>query len=492
MRPPDIHANAGRRVAFRTIGCKLNQCETAQMQQSFLAQGYNLVAWDDTADVRVINTCTVTAKSDRTCRREIRLAKRLDPGCLVAVTGCYAEVAPQAVGAIPGVDLVLGNAAKQRLAACVTEVLHPQEGGGALSALSRTGAPRDPRDPGDSREPDDPDAPGDEFITHFYGYTRAFLKIQTGCDSHCAYCIIPAARGRTRSMPGDRVLEQVGLLAARDYKEIVLTGINLGSWGRDAVRRATGIGEGDRPAAAPGTGALPVEADGLAGLLRLLLQRTDGVRFRLSSIEPLEMDAAMLEAIGAAGDRVAHHFHLPLQSGSDEILRRMGRPYSGEEYLRIACAIASRLPMVALGADVIVGFPGETEEHFAQTCQLVKESPLTYLHVFSYSDRPGTAASTMADKVHPDVIHERSVHLREIGHELTHAFQKRIESSEQLVLVLRERTPEGALLGLTGNYAETAFEGEDELLNSFVRGTLTGPPRDGYWGLTDLRCETRL
>ena len=467
MPPLDIQQHDPHRVAFRTIGCKLNQCETAQMQQSFLAEGYHLVAWDDPADVRVINTCTVTAKSDRTCRREIRLAKRLDPGCVVAVTGCYAQVDPDGVSSIPGVDIVLGNTAKQRLAEKVTEVLDPDRNGGRreqAATYAGEGTSLAEGEPGD-----------DEFITHFYGYTRAFLKIQTGCDSRCAYCIIPVARGPARSMPRDRVLEQVKLLAARDYKEIVLTGINLGSWSREAD-----VGDG------------PAGEDGLAGLLRLLVEETQGVRFRLSSIEPLEMDVVVLDTIGAAGERIAHHFHLPLQSGSDEILRRMGRPYAGDEYLRVARGIAARFPDAALGADVIVGFPGETEEHFVETCRLVEESPLTYLHVFAYSDRPGTAASAMGGKVRPDVIHDRSVRLREIGRKSTCAFQERIAGSEQVVLVLRERTPEGDLLGMAGNYAEVLLDGGDELMNTFVRGTLAGPPRDGRWCLAGMTREGRL
>ena len=474
MPPLDIQQHASHRVAFRTIGCKLNQCETAQMQESFLAEGYQLVRWDDPADVRIINTCTVTAKSDRTCRREIRLAKRLDPGCVVAVTGCYAQVDPEAVSAIPGVDLVLGNTAKQRVAERVTEVLDPGR---------RAGRPYDTVliEPG-AGTPTEPEAGDDEFITHFYGYTRAFLKIQTGCDSRCAYCIIPVARGPARSMPGHRVLEQVRLLATRGYKEIVLTGINLGSWGRDGGR---GARRGDDTA----RGAEP---DRLAELLRLLVEETRGVRFRLSSIEPLEMDSAVLDAVGAAGERIAHHFHLPLQSGCDEVLRRMGRPYSGEEYLRVVEEIATRFPQAAMGADVIVGFPGETEDHFAETCRLVEKSPLTYLHVFAYSDRPGTVASAMGSKVHPDVIHQRSMRLREIGRRATLSFQERVAGTEQLALVLRERTPDGGLLGIAGNYAEVLLDGGDELMNTFVRGTLAGPPRDGRWRLVGMTGEDLL
>lgn len=461
MPPLDIQTPVPLRVAFRTIGCKLNQCETAQMQQSFLAQGCRLVDWDDAADVRVINTCTVTAKSDRTCRHEIRAAKRADPGCLMAVTGCYAEVDPEAVQAIEGVDLVLGNTEKSRLAQQVMR-LHraaaADEGRPGPDGMDgntvHSGVPSldEPSD-------DDVDAGDDgEFITHFYGYTRAFLKVQTGCDSRCAYCIIPVARGAARSMPRDQVVEQVRLLDGRGYREVVLTGINLGSWGRD-------VGEA-----------------GLAELLRALLDHTAVGRIRLSSIEPLEVDDRLLDIIGGAGERVAHHLHLPLQSGTDSVLRRMRRPYTAAEYLEVAGGIRRRFPEAAIGADVIVGFPGETEEEFCETCRFVESSPLTHLHVFAYSDRPGTAASAMTDKVHPDVITARSLRLRALGHTLTERFHGRLEGSSQLALILRERTPAGRLQGLTGNYVEVALDGDDDLLNTFQYGRVRGCADDGRLG----------
>jgi threonylcarbamoyladenosine tRNA methylthiotransferase MtaB len=437
-------------VTFRTLGCKLNQCETAQMQEMLTASGYVLVGWDRPADVRVINTCTVTAKSDRTCRREIRLAKRLDPGCLVAVTGCYAQVDPQAVAAIPGVDLVLGNVEKTALA----QYLAGAAGGGAPFASV-------------SSYPEHPSFE-QEFISHFYGYTRAFLKIQTGCDARCAYCIIPLARGPARSMPATQVARQVQLLRSRDYKEVVLTGINLGSWGRDT-------GEGR-----------------LADLLASLTA-DDGtlrsLRYRLSSIEPLGVDAELLDAIDKAGEGAAHHFHLPLQSGSASVLERMNRPYKPEEYLRVVDAVAARFPEAALGADLIAGFPGETEVEFEETLDFVDRSPLTYVHVFSYSDRQGTAALAMTPKVHPDVIHERSLRLRTLGERKAVEFRRTLRGSEQKALVLRERSGDGRLVGLTGNYMEVLLTGEDSLTNKFVRVVLEEERPDGRWEAASLAIE---
>ncbi len=473
-------------VAFRTIGCKLNQCETAQMQETLLADGYRLVDWDSAADIRVVNTCTVTAKSDRTCRHEIRLAKRLDPGCAVVVTGCYAQTAPDAVAAIPGVDLVLGNLDKLRLAEHLagigpaiagapetTEERAGEAAPGAGSPAAPAGvAGTEPRHPALSVSPypEHPEFEG-EFFSHFYGYTRAFLKVQTGCDSYCAYCIIPIARGPARSMPKADVLREVGLLAERGFREVVLTGINLGSWGRDT-------GEGS-----------------IADLLDALLSRDTGGapdvvgRYRLSSIEPLEVDGALMASIEAAGDRVARHFHLPLQSGSDSVLRRMSRPYTAAGYLAIATELAARFPDAAIGADVIVGFPGETEAEFAETLAFVEHAPLTYLHVFSYSDRPGTKASQMGSKVPPDTVHDRSVALRALGERKNVGFRDRLRGTAQRVLVLKERDAAGRLVGITGNYVEALLDGDDALMNRFATVRLEEPGEDGRWTATLLEAE---
>ncbi|MBC7294539.1 MAG: MiaB/RimO family radical SAM methylthiotransferase, partial [Thermoleophilia bacterium] len=455
---PNTH-NPRPKVAFRTIGCKLNQCETAQMQELLVRAGYELVGWEEPANIRVINTCTVTAKSDRTCRREIRAARRLDPHCLVAVTGCYAQVDPQAVASIPGVDLVLGNIDKFKLAEVLRDLERSKSAGGITAAAEGPLVAVSPY-------PEQPAFEAD-FITHFYGYTRAFLKIQTGCNSRCSYCIVPSARGPARSMPAGEVIAQVKLLEERGFAEVVLTGINLGSWGREwredgGAALATGRAGPATSETAPATrrAAPPPQAtDGgsaantttLAGLLKQLLEQTAVPRFRLSSIEPLEVDSSLLDVMEAAEERVAHHFHLPLQSGSDAVLRRMNRPYRAAEYLRVVEEIVARFPNAAVGADVIVGFPGESEQEFAQTLTFVERCPLTYLHVFSYSDRPGTPAYDMGPKVAPEVIHERSQRLRQLGERKKAEFRQRIAGSVQTALILREPSPEGMLQGVTGN-----------------------------------------
>jgi threonylcarbamoyladenosine tRNA methylthiotransferase MtaB len=422
------------------------------MQETLLSHGYRLVEWSGPADVRIVNTCTVTAKSDRTCRHEIRLAKRLDPACVVAVTGCYAQVDPAAVAAIPGVDLVLGNLEKQRLSEHLDKALGTRRATGSPAAIAV------------SPYSDHQGFEG-EFFTHFYGYTRAFLKIQTGCDSRCAYCVIPLARGPARSMPRSEVLAQAQLLAARGYREVVLTGINLGSWGRDT-------GEGS-----------------LATLVDDLMHDGEVGRYRLSSIEPLETDEALQESVLRAGSRVAHHFHLPLQSGSDPVLQRMNRPYTAAQYLDVVQTISRRFPDAALGADIIAGFPGETDREFEETISFVEHSPLTYLHVFSYSDRPGTQAAQMAGKVRPETVHERSLRLRALGERKKEAFHRRLAGTEQRVLVLRERTPEGRLVGLSGNYLEVMLSGSDDLTNHFALVRLEGFDADGRAEGTLLACE---
>ena len=305
-------------------------------------------------------------------------------------------------------------------------------------------------------------------FAHFHGRTRAFLKVQTGCDSHCSYCIVPRARGPARSMTESDALREVRRLTAGGYREIVLTGVDLGSWGKDT-------GEGS-----------------LAGLLdRLLREVGDLGRLRLSSVEPLEVDDRLLDVVEGAGDRMARHFHLPLQSGSDTILKAMDRPYSAAQYLAATRDIARRLPDAALGADVIVGFPGETEVEFAETLALVGASPLTYLHVFGYSDRPGTPAAALPPKakVKAEVIKDRSERLRILGKTKGEAFRDTLRGSVQRALVLEEQGGDGRLVGLTGNYQEVLVYGDKQLMNRFVRVRLDDVLPSGRWEVTLLEVE---
>jgi threonylcarbamoyladenosine tRNA methylthiotransferase MtaB len=441
-----------------------------------------------------VNTCTVTAKSDRSCRHEIHQAKRIDPGCLLVVTGCFAQVAAESIAALPGVDLVLGNPDKQMLAQHVAVALQER----AVAALQeRATGPEGARAP--RRAPvvtvsdyaERPEFESESFA-HFHGRTRAFLKIQTGCDCHCTYCIVPLARGPARSMLLNDVRAQVRLLATNGYREIVLTGIDLGSSGRDTgegrlsdllerlLDDVPGVDHSDRGDRDRGDRDRGDRACG-----EVLLP----VRLRLSSVEPLEVDAGLLDVVELSGDRIARHFHLPLQSGSDSVLSRMGRPYSAATYLEVASGLAGRLPDAAIGADVIVGFPGETEAEFQETLALVEASPLTYLHVFGYSDRPGTAAASMQPKIAPEVIKERSERLRALGARKKDAFRGRLVGSNQRALVLEERADDGRRIGLTGNYMEVLVPGDETLPNRFVCARLDQPLPGGRWEVTILDRE---
>lgn len=458
-------------VSFRTLGCKLNQCETAQMEESLSARGVRIVPWSDRADVRVLNTCTVTGKTDRACRNEIGRVSRADPTAKLVVTGCYAQVAAERIASIPGVSLVLGNLDKSELADHVDRLLGAAgyrrapdaRGGDAPAAATR--AAETPASPAATTSapptyvtPYTADtAIHDDFVTHFSGYTRAFLKVQNGCDAACAYCVIPIARGPSRSMPLARVLQQVELLSDRGFREVVLTGIHLGAWGRDS-------GEG-----------------GLPDLLTALVARTRMPRFRLSSVEPLEVDDRVLDAMREAGGRFAEHFHLPLQSGSDSVLARMGRPYTAAAYAERVRAARRVFPDAAIGADVIVGFPGESDAEFEETMGLAADLPLTYLHVFPYSDRPGTRASAAPSKVAPDVIAERAARLRHLGRTKDEAFQSGFVGRELKALLLRQRSDDGLLVGLTGNYLEVLVEGDDTRMNSFQNVVPTCRRPDGRW-----------
>ena len=431
-------------ITFRTLGCKLNQCETAQMEEQVRNAGFTVVPWGAQADFRVLNSCTVTAKSDRECRHEVRRAKRRDPGSFMILAGCFAHVSPEAAAAVEGVDLVLGNPDKLDLAAHLE------------AAALRTRAAGDPTHPSVSVSP--------------YEYPRRFLLLSfaTSRDTRalggadrlrrtCSYCVIPDARGPSCSMPLADVVGQVRILARAGYREVVLTGIHLGMWGRDT-------GEGT-----------------LADLLAALTTLPDGPRLRLSSIEPMELDDGVLSVLQAAGPRVAHHFHVPLQSGSDKVLERMKRPYSAHEYVARVQAIRAVFPDAAIGADVIVGFPGESDDDFAASFSLVETSPVNYLHVFAYSDRPGTAASDMAPKVSPEKVAARSAALRALGRKKRREFLQGFAGSEVEALVLGRRDRSGKLEALTGNYMEVHFEGPDAIMNTYVRLVLDELDEEDKW-----------
>lgn len=390
------------RIAFTTLGCKINQFETDALRQDFETRGSTIVPFNAEADVYVINTCSVTAKSDYQCRQAIRSAVRRGQGAKVVVTGCYAELQPEEIKKIAGVDLVLGARDKNKIPDLLL---------GAVSTLSGRG----------------PSGKSTETARIVRSRTRGYLKIQDGCDNTCAYCVVPLARGSSRSSSVEGVVQEFGRSVQAGCPEVVLTGIHIGKYGADLSPNSS-----------------------LTDLLKQLIPLQGNTRIRLSSIEPGEITDEM---IGLLGRGLCRHLHIPLQSGDDTILRAMQRTYSSDFYQSLLENIAKQVPGVALGADVMVGFPGEGEREFQNTMRLVAESPLTHLHVFSYSRRPGTIAADMPGQVPEEIKKVRSESLRQLAKDKNMSFQ-RAQLGKELDVVVESRIDArtGCLTGLTDNY----------------------------------------
>ncbi len=428
-------------IAFATVGCRLNQAETQEMEELLASRGYRAVPFEEAAEVYVINTCTVTGRADFSDRQLIRRATARNPGALVVVTGCYAQTDPAAVARIPGVDLIAGNREKYELA-------------DLLGSLTKRATPL--IKVGDIREAVGvPVAP----ITRFRGRSRAFVKIQDGCQHRCAFCVVPQARGGSRSREPKVVVDQVHRLVEGGYAEIVLTGVDMGHYGRDLFPRTN-----------------------LAALIGQVLDVPGLRRLRLSSILPPYFTDELIEVI-AGSQRIAPHLHIPLQSGSDRVLGRMRRPYNTRIYTSLVERLSKAIPGLGLGTDVIVGFPGETGADFQATHALVEALPFSYLHVFSYSDRKGTEAARLPGHLPARTITERSRALRQLGRTKNLAFRRRLVGRSLEVLVLAERDKvTGRLTGLTGNYVEILFDGPDEWMGRFVTVRVTDAAPEGTLG----------
>ncbi len=396
------------RIAFTTLGCKINQYESDQLRQNLLSQGNTIVPFDDEADVYIINTCSVTSKSDYQCRQVIRSAARRCREAKIVVTGCYASTRPEELKQLAGVTFVVGNADKASIPALIMHAgTAPVNSPAVSSSLSVRGT-----------------------------RTRAFLKIQDGCDNRCSYCIVPLARGASRSLEPSVVVREFDHLVREGCPEIVLTGIHIGTYGADLVSPSS-----------------------LTALLNLLIPYRGSARIRLSSIEPHEITPDM---IGLLGKSLCRHLHIPLQSGDETILQAMKRTYTPQFYLNLLNGIAGQVPGVALGADIMVGFPGEGEKEFNHTFELVRSAPLTHLHVFSYSPRPGTPAAGMKNQVPEPVKKERSEALRDLGREKNIAFGKKNFGFELKTVVESKRDPKsGMLTGLTDNYLRVLISGAE-------------------------------
>ena len=412
-----------------TLGCKVNQHESDILAAGLRAYGWQAADRAEKADVCIVNTCTVTQRASMQSRQLIRQLQRQHPGACLIVTGCYAQIAPGEIAAIEGVHMIAGHSRKADLPAMIVQAAGdaaaaPLCAVDRLSPQMRFSVPEAP-------------VPGSR--------TRPYLKIQDGCNSFCTYCIVPYARGRSRSMPPAEVLGHLHQLGAMGYHEAVLTGIHLGVYGVDRQ-----------------------PAGSLLALLEAIAQERPLARIRLSSIEPNELSDALIDRV-AASDLFCPHFHLPLQSGDNTILKRMHRPYSRELFRQRVVHIKRRLPEAAVGADVLVGFPGEDEAAFEQTCRLIESLPLTYLHVFPFSARPGTPAAGYGDQVPSDIIKRRTARVRALGAAKKQAFLQSALGRETDVLLETRRDPAtGLLKGLTPNYLTVLLDGHDDCMNTIV------------------------
>ncbi|MGM0471628.1 MAG: tRNA (N(6)-L-threonylcarbamoyladenosine(37)-C(2))-methylthiotransferase MtaB [Bacillota bacterium] len=427
-------------VAFYTLGCKVNQYDTEGMIKSFAAADYEIVDFEEQADVYVINTCTVTHQGASKSRKIVRQAKRRNPEAVVAVVGCYPQVDAAEVLEIDGVDLVVGTTGRQELVNLVKQAKLSAEPLNYVQDVSAS----------------------EEFeeleIDQSRERTRASMKVEDGCDSYCAYCIIPYTRGSVRSRKLSDAVSEAKRLVANGFQEIVLTGIHLGAYGRDLT-----------------------DID-LVALIEELIEIEGLARIRLSSIEATEVSSELIDLIANEG-KLCRHLHLPLQSGSDEVLAAMNRDYTTAEFRAKVEEIRNKVPQVAITTDVIVGFPGASDKDFAATYQFVEEIGFSDLHVFKYSKRDGTPAAKFADQVHSKVKKKRSAELRELGSQLADNYRQQFVGEELKVLLEDQRDNyTGLLTGLTDNYLRVKVDDEDQYCGQLVDVKLNGLENDYLLG----------
>jgi threonylcarbamoyladenosine tRNA methylthiotransferase MtaB len=400
-----------KRFAIATLGCKVNQFDSQVMREELGQCGFREVPFSCHADVYIINTCTVTGKADYQSRQLMRRAHRTNPSGVIIVTGCYAEVFPDSVRAVKGVSAVLGNEAKREVASFARSLVSEKQPVVKIPVVA--------------------DGPLQGYsVEGFFHHCRAVLKIQEGCNGACSYCILPQARGRSRSLSSERVLEQLSGLSRRGYQEVVLTGVHLGSYGLD-LSPPTSLGE----------------------LVEQIEQRPDvPSRIRLSSLEPTDLSDSLISAIKGSG-KICPHLHIPLQSGDNEILSLMNRGYTSEWFRSLIDRIVAAIPAVCIGFDVIGGFPGEGEMHFQNTMDLIAALPVAYLHVFPFSPRPATPAFHFSPKVKGDEIRRRCRTLRQLGQKKRAAYHERFLHRRVQVLVEHTTTDDdGRWKSVSRNY----------------------------------------
>lgn len=436
------------KIAFHTLGCKVNQYETEAMKEQFAAAGHVITGEEDFADVYVINTCTVTNLADRKSRQYIRRMKRVNPASVVAVTGCYAQVSPEEVGAIDGVDIVAGTGEKQNLLGYIEDFCRTR---------TESDAAAGPQAECHILAYDQLDTyQSSGLITSMESRTRAYIKIQEGCNRFCSYCIIPYARGKVRSRALEEILAEVEGLLEKGFKELILTGINTALYGTD-------LGYG-----------------GIEPLIARLNNLPGDFRIRLSSLEPTVINAAYVKGL-LAYEKLCPHLHLSIQSGSDNVLRRMNRRYSRAAYLDIVKVLQDFDPLYGITTDIICGFPGETEEDFADSLSIIDEAGFCRVHAFKYSRRKGTPAADMPDQIPGDVKNARSRALMEKAEADAGRFFDRCRGAVRRVL-FEEMAADGLMTGYTDNYVKTYAAGRPDMLNQFYDVKLLEKYKDGMKG----------
>jgi threonylcarbamoyladenosine tRNA methylthiotransferase MtaB len=425
--------------SIENFGCRATDADASAIRRALLADGLTPVGEHSVADVVVLNTCTVTAAADSQAREAVRKIHRANPAARIVVTGCYAQRAPEELAAIAGVEWVVGNSHQSKIPEILRDAARQPQRNHDFVAVAELADDTLSLARGPAKI-----LTGDIFAQSTVQIapaaqiaadrTRPVLKIQDGCNNRCSYCVIPFVRGKSRSLPPEDVVREVVNLIDAGAKEIVLSGINLGSYGRDLAPRAD-----------------------LAAIVRRILDETSLNRLRFSSIEPQDITENFV-ALVASSPRIARHFHIPLQSGSDRILRAMHRWYRTAHYAERLHLIRRMLPDAAIGADVIVGFPGETDAEFLETREFVERLPFTYLHVFSFSERPGTAAAALGERVPAPIIRERARALRELSQRKADEFRT-AQSGRRANALTLARGDETHTEALTGNYLKLKIPG---------------------------------
>lgn len=419
-------------VAFHTLGCKVNHYETEAIWQLFKENDYERVEFETNADVFIINTCTVTNTGDKKSRQVIRRAIRQNPDAVVCVTGCYAQTSPAEIMAIPGVDIVVGTQDRHKLISYIEDYKQSRQPINGVGNIMK------------NRKYEELEVP------YFTDRTRASLKIQEGCNNFCTFCIIPWARGLMRSRDPEQVVSQATTLVNSGYKEIVLTGIHTGGYGED------------------------LKDYNLAQLLRDLEQVENLERIRISSIEASQLTDEVIDVIDKS-TKVVRHLHIPLQSGSDTVLKRMRRKYTMAHFSERLQKLHKALPGLAVTSDVIVGFPGETEEEFQETYDFIVKHQFSELHVFPYSMRTGTPAARMTDQIDEDVKNDRVHRLIELSDQLAKDYASKFDQTVLEVIPEEKGSSDGKLVGYADNYMKIEFEGDESLIGELVKVKVVTP-----------------